>query len=275
MSSLHFKTLSVPAPLQCDVESIRLIDFKGDNSLAINILPSGAPGILFQHMNGYEAIENMTAQSKYTDISSTLYLYGSSVKPSVMRFKAGSYTAVQITLQPHALNSIFGLNASALANKTIPLDEVSNKTFNEQLLDVENAQQQATMLTNFLACRLNLVKDRDNLVESGLQLIHQPNSSVRVSSLTQTLNISERQFERRFRQTVGISAKSYIRLKRFNEAIELINSGRFTTLTELAHKLCFHDQSHFIRDIKAFSGLTPKALAQKAQAFRCSQVIYS
>ena len=275
MKSIHFDTLTVPHLLRDDIASIRLIDYDGDESLAIKILPSGAPGIIFQHMNGHAAIENIPAQPKMTGVSSTLYLYGSGVEPSVMRFKAGSYTAVQITLKPHALNSLLGLNASVLANQMIPLDEISKEKFNEQLLETQNAHQQATLLTNFLAGQLSQMKTRDRLVEKGLQRIDQNIPSATVSSLIQTLNISERQFERRFRQTVGISARSYIRLKRFNAAIQLISSGQYSTLTEIAHALCFHDQSHFIRDVKAFSGFTPKALAQKADDFHCAKIVCS
>ncbi len=47
-------------------------------------------------------------------------------------------------------------------------------------------------------------------------------------------------------------------------------SGRLApleTLIDVAYALNFSDQSHFIRDIKAFSGITPKSLSQKADAF--------
>jgi tRNA isopentenyl-2-thiomethyl-A-37 hydroxylase MiaE len=46
------------------------------------------------------------------------------------------------------------------------------------------------------------------------------------------------------------------------------------TLTVVAHALGFHDQSHFIRDIKAFSGLTPKSLSHHADDFHHGQAGY-
>ena len=39
--------------------------------------------------------------------------------------------------------------------------------------------------------------------------------------------------------------------------------------------LNFYDQSHFIRDIKEFSGITPKSLSQKVDDFHHDQAGYS
>src|SRR5258708_36643646 len=65
----------------------------------------------------------------------------------------------------------------------------------------------------------------------------------------------------------------YLRVKRFDEAARLMKTGQFETLIDVAYALNFYDQSHFIRDIKAFSGITPKSLSQKRRCFsRCSGI---
>jgi AraC-like DNA-binding protein len=46
-----------------------------------------------------------------------------------------------------------------------------------------------------------------------------------------------------------------------------MQTKRFARLTDVAYTLNFYDQSHFIRDIKAFSGITPKMLFQKVEDF--------
>jgi len=62
---------------------------------------------------------------------------------------------------------------------------------------------------------------------------------------------------------MGISPQLYIRVKRFNKAVRLIKTRQFDRLTDVAYAFNFYDQSHFIRDVKAFSGITPKSLSQK------------
>ena len=74
---------------------------------------------------------------------------------------------------------------------------------------------------------------------------------------------------------MGISPFSYIRVRRFNEALRLMQTGQYDTLTEVAYALNFHDQSHFIRDIKTFTGITPKSLSQKVNDFFHNQAGYS
>jgi len=114
---------------------------------------------------------------------------------------------------------------------------------------------------------LKQAKTRDRLVEESLRFIHQHIGSITIKYLLEHLHLSERQFERRFTQTVGISPQLYLRVKRFNEAARLMKTGQFETLIDVAYALNFYDQSHFIRDIKAFSGITPKSLSQKEDAF--------
>ena len=86
-------------------------------------------------------------------------------------------------------------------------------------------------------------------------------------SLREYLHLSERQLEKRFNQTVGISPQLYIRIKRVNEAFKLMDTGKYERLVDIAYELNFYDQSHFIRDIKAFSGLTPKGISQRVDDF--------
>ena len=112
-------------------------------------------------------------------------------------------------------------------------------------------------------------------MEKSLCLTHNHVGTVSVKALLEQLDISERQFERRFSQAVGMSPYSYIRVKRFNEAIRLMKTRQCNTLTEIAYTLNFHDQSHFIRDIKAFTGITPKSLSQKVDDFYHNQAGYS
>ena len=48
--------------------------------------------------------------------------------------------------------------------------------------------------------------------------------------------------------------------------MQLMKANRFQRLSDLAYDLNYVDQSHFIKDIEAFSGYTPKRLVQTVQA---------
>ena len=275
MSSITFNMLPAPEILKNDVECFRIAEYTGEEGVAIKVSPNGVPGIVFQQNNGRSALENIITHSGRTACPPPLFLYGPGTEPSVMHYKRGSSTTTQVIFKPHALKTLLGINASRLSDGWADLHEFSAEDLQVQLLEAKNEQERLTLLINFLVARFKQAKTRDTLVEESLRFIHKNISSITVQYLLDYLHLSERQFERRFAQTVGLSPHLYIRVKRFNEAIRLIKTRQFERLTDVAYALNFYDQSHFIRDIKAFSGMTPKSLSQKVDDFHHDQAGYS
>lgn len=263
MGSLHVQILPAPQGLQDTVACFHIAEYNGNEPVAINTTPNAVPGIVFQHMNGHPALATITTSAGvYT--TPTLFLYGVGAEPSTMHYRAGAYTTIHLVFKPHTLHSLFGLNAATLSNRATELAEFSPQPLNEQLMTATSVQSQVALLTEFLLAQRARTRQRDSLIEESLRLIHQQIATISVKRLRQALHLSERQFERRFQQVVGITAQSYIRIKRFNEAVRLLKTGQPTKLTDIAHALHFYDQAHFIREVKAFAGMTPKQLAQKA-----------
>jgi AraC-like DNA-binding protein len=275
MGSNTFRILGVPEILRGEVKCILAHKFSGTMGTTINVFPSGIPGIVFHHNEGRAAIENIVTQSGHTFSPPILFLHGAGTESSIMKFAKGSYTVIQVILKPHAVRKLFGINALRLNEGEVELNEFSRVDLTEELLDACNDQQRVAVLTDFLAARLKRLKTQDTLVEESLCLINQWAGRITVKAVLEHLDISERQFERRFSETVGLSPLSYIRVRRFNEAMRLIKSGRYNTLTDVAYALNFHDQSHFIREVKAFTGVTPKSLSQRADDFIHNQAGYS
>lgn len=261
-----------PEVLRKDVQGFLVSEFNSDKGKSIQVFPNALPGIVFHHKAGQPAIQNITMESGRGISPPSLFLYGPGIEPSVMNFRPGSYEVIRVVLQPHALKSIFGLNALALRYCTVELNELTSADIDQQLLEAGDKHQQVALLINLLVEKLKAAETRDPLVEESLRLIHKRAGVISVKALLEHLNLSERQFERRFCQAVGISPISYIRVRRFNEAMRLMKTGQYKTLTDVAYALNFHDQAHFIREIKSFTGLTPKGLLPQVDDFFHSQV---
>jgi AraC-like DNA-binding protein len=60
-----------------------------------------------------------------------------------------------------------------------------------------------------------------------------------------------------FKKEVGISLRQYIHQTKVDEAKHLINYTEYS-LSQISSLLNFHDQSHFIKVFKKFTGVTPK-----------------
>jgi AraC-like DNA-binding protein len=254
--------------LSTAIESVRLTHYRGNEGVAIRVTPAGVPGLLFHVSGGRGALEQITTQSARASSLAPFFLYGPGTQPSVMAFRRGPFTTMQVVFQPHALKTLFGLNASVLANGWAELDEFGADGLADHLIAAESDQERISLLTTFLVSKLKQEKPRDRLVEESLRMIDRNPGAFQVRDLLSALSISERQFERRFTQAVGLSPQTYLRVRRFNEAVRLIQTRRFRHLRDVGAALNFSDQSHFNREIKAFSGMTPSSLAHSVDDFQ-------
>jgi AraC-like DNA-binding protein len=275
MHSIQFTLLPPPEILKNDVECVRIAEYSGEEVVVIKVSPTGVPGIVFHQNNGQAALEQIITHSGRTACPPPLFLYGPVIEPSVMTYKREAFTTIQVIFKPYALKTLLGINASTLAHGWAEPHEFWAEDLTSQLMEARNGQERMTLLTSFLVAFFKQEKPRDTLVEESLRLMHTNIGSLHVKDVLDAFHISERQFERRFTQMVGLTPHVYLRVKRFNEAIRLIKTRRFERLTDVASALNFSDQSHFIRDIKAFSGMAPKSLSQRVDDFYHDQTGYS
>lgn len=267
MEVFETKLIAAPEGLQAEVECFRIMKYSGSEPLAIKISPIAVPGIVVQHQGGRSAIDSLVVGARVNTALPTAFIYGPGTWPSVMNYKAGPYTTTQAILKPHALRTLFGINAATLTDNLMGLDAFANEDLEVGLLTETNDEKRVGLLVEFMAARQRRDGIRDELVEASLDVIHQSGGAVTIRELIEQLHLSERQFEKRFNQTVGISPQAYIRVKRFNEALRLMKTGQYERLIDVAHALNYYDQSHFIRDLKRYSGITPRGLSQLVSNF--------
>ena len=77
-----------------------------------------------------------------------------------------------------------------------------------------------------------------------------------VKELSEKVYWSSRQINRYFNQQFGVSLKAYCKILRFGASFKNISEGK------LFPEQNFTDQNHFIKEIKKYAGVTPKALSK-------------
>jgi AraC-like DNA-binding protein len=83
--------------------------------------------------------------------------------------------------------------------------------------------------------------------------IYRVNGNIRVTELAQLTSWDPRKINRYFRRNFGLTLKLYCNILRFRSTFEHLCRG-----TGLPHE--YFDQSHFIREVRNFSGTSPKHL---------------
>jgi AraC-like DNA-binding protein len=136
------------------------------------------------------------------------------------------------------------------------------------LVEADNYDDAVAGMEDFLIAKL-LVSSIDlKQIESAAKMLHHQKGQFRIAELADYCNLSERQLQRVFRDSVGVSPKLLARTIRFEEIRRRLMFEPEANLTELAYEFGYTDQAHFIRDFKEFAGRTPGEFAAQMRAFQ-------
>lgn len=78
-----------------------------------------------------------------------------------------------------------------------------------------------------------------------------------VQAACDSIGYGSKRFIRRFHDYVGLTPKLFCRIQRFQSALDQINSNKKVEWGNVALDNGYFDQSHLIRDFRAFAGVTP------------------
>jgi transcriptional regulator GlxA family with amidase domain len=104
---------------------------------------------------------------------------------------------------------------------------------------------------------LPVSRREDGVVREAVRLVRHAQGRKRMDDLASSVNVSPRRLERHFIEHVGISAKTFSRLVRFDRVVrDIATRGRMSWAQfALAHG--YTDQAHLINEFKEFAGITP------------------
>jgi len=216
------------------------------------IFPDGLPGLLFHHHNGRQVLE-LPDQQKLP----LSFVYGLSTH-AFTNYTSNQFSAVGVSLYPWVLNLFFDINHMEFSNQIIDLRDFCRAALNEEVLRAPDAETAIKILSGYLMQKLNGKRREDLLIKDSIKRINNNNGTL-IRDLSEIYQLSERQFERRFKQTTGISPYQYFKITRFQSALKRINFNPVENLSAIAYAAGFADQSHFIREFNRYSGLTPNS----------------
>lgn len=150
-------------------------------------------------------------------------------------------------------------NATTSMDWLIRRSELDSIT--EQLSEAKQHADRIHLLERFLLGRLRNDAP-DHLTAAAAARIKEAAGCLRIKDLAHEIGLSQSALERRFRKSIGTSPRKFASIVRLRHVIQHRAQGG--NLTEIAHRVGYSDQSHFIKDFKRFTGLAPGAFFQQS-----------
>lgn len=173
----------------------------------------------------------------------------------------GRFGVLGVYFNPGALALMLSLPAHELSNLNLSLSEMLGqvgKELEERVMLARNNPERIDLLVRFFEEKLDRLSLRDFQIMDSIQAIVDSRGLLPIEDLADHYYVSRRQLERHFQTVAGFSPKLLSRIIRFENSIESFLKEP-ASLTDIAYRCGYFDQSHFIHDFRKFAGVQPSA----------------
>lgn len=223
--------------------------------------PSGYNAMVFNYAEPYWAYhtENQKEEVPLTFVSGQFTTnYHLEIK--------GKIGIIGAVLHASSLYNLLGLNMASLVNKRINLVHLLGETAGELFMMVKMctaAEAKIKTLDDFLSGYLETAQSRLSIIDETIDFINQNSGMVNIEDVLTKFKYSRRYLEKKFLEKVGISPKLYARIKRFSYLSNKVANNKKIDWQDIVFENGFHDQSHLVKDYKAFNQMNPSDYHQK------------
>lgn len=233
---------------------VRNFMFGGFDSLDVH-LPASADPQLVIYLRGGAVLLPESGHPKTLPLA---FVSGPLLAPRRFQVMPGS-CFISATFRPSGFLQCFGVPVNYLGSEAVPLE---NLLAPSELVPLLHRLHQAKRIEN-LVTALEAFLLRKRLLQKH-ELPFLPAMPVEhllrpTGELAASLELSTRQFERRFLMHHGVPLRDYRRLARFSTVLSILMRSQpaTTTLSMAAQEAGYVDQPHFTRDFRQFVGDTP------------------
>ena len=183
-------------------------------------------------------------------------LVGQMVEPVVLA-PEGLAGVAAIRLRPAASRTLLGFSSQEVTGRFIDLEDVfpSVRRLRERLAEASGDDERIGALEDWLIEMACPAPRRQ--VEAVVEAILESGGRAPIDSLAACTGASLRHMERRFREDVGLTPKTFSRIVRLQAALRRVRQGR--PLTDVALACGFYDQAHMTRDFRELASMSPGA----------------
>ncbi len=168
-----------------------------------------------------------------------------------VRFKAGMFRSF-CSVSPFEIKDtladgidLFGKNVSVLG---------------ERIIEAGDFDERVSLLEDFLIKKIVCESSESRMISAAVDRLYYGYSILNSKSVSESVGLGVRQFQRRFKSEVGVTPKQFMCLSRFQQTVRACLLGSYQSMLECALVHGYYDQAHFIHDFKNYTGHPPSYL---------------
>lgn len=249
-----------PGPaLAAYVRVYRIVQFvfTGITNLPYKPYPPRPEHCLSFYPRDTETVEYVNSGKTITNLKTVLMGQQDEV---TNRYVGRDFLVFQVVFRPGALYRLTGIPSWELNNSYFDAETVFHKHIkevNDKLNDAKGFTDMISVVESFLLKQVNRgVRDFHRLDEVS-NIILQSTDHISIEWLAKESCLSLRQYERKFKERMGISPRYFNKVVRFENAFRLKNKYPYLDWLSIAIHCGYHDYQHLVKDYKAFTNQSP------------------
>ena len=220
----------------------------------LRVVPYPAVTVVVDLGAGLLVVDDMTGCQQQGSIVAGL-------APGSMRGSGRDIECLQVRLSPVVAHAVLG-GAPELGGAVVALEDLwghDAARTQEQLRAATSWDDRFDLAEEALGRRFEAGHKVDPEVAEAWEQLVTTRGQVRVEELATEVGWSRKRLWSRFRSQVGLTPKRAAQLVRFDHAAHRLAAGH--SPAQVAAEGGYADQSHLHRDVVAFAGVTPTAVA--------------
>jgi AraC-like DNA-binding protein len=259
---MEFRQFYPSEPLRPYIRHYYLFESTSASDFEDIVYPSGDMEIIFNLADGsWHCLADNQLR-----LNPDIELWGQITKP--LRIKStGKHIMLGVKFFTHSAAYFIDYDINRLNDGVFDLSHIlgnSIKTLHRQLLETSDIEVRLNLLERYLFRKLANNQRKLYAIDKVGQMLSSIQSHFsenRLRDVASKHNVTPRYLHKLVNQYTGLSPKSFNKISRFKLSLKLMSSNE-QALTSVAYSCGYFDQSHFIRDFKSFTGVTPSTYLQ-------------
>jgi AraC-like DNA-binding protein len=179
------------------------------------------------------------------------------------RHISDDFLVIIVELQPGILNRLAGMPLQHVTNTDIDAEAFLPNEIKLVAERLSGAADYATMIAiveKFVLQLARQLKGHEHAVDRIAQHLMVGHYNASLDWLANQANLSARQLERKFKERMGVGAKTFARLVRLHESYKLKSYRPATDWLDIALSCGYYDYQHLSKDYHEFAGCSPNKL---------------